>query len=135
VVGWSAPLPRLMGTNRSRLTDYRYVGCSFRRCPQKWLAASPDTYASSDDPPTRIVQSSHEIVPALHGRELTRVLREAGVPVEFQTYRGDQHATQFELREWGPTVAFLRRWLEQAPARAAAQAAHPVPKVFTTAGD
>ena len=135
VVAWSAPLPRLLGTSRRRLTDFHYVGCSFRRCPQKWLAASPDTYASPDDPPTRIVESAKEIVPALHGRELARVLRAASVPVEFRLYPGARHATQFELTEWTATLRFLHAHLAHAVPTNVTQVARSRPNVFVTPGD
>lgn len=135
VVAWSAPLPRLLGTSTRRLTDYQYVGCSFRRCPQKWLAASPDTWVSPDDPPTRIVESANEIVPSLHGRELTRVLHVAQVPVEFQVYPGHRHATQYELTEWAPTLRFLHEHLAHPPATVVDKTSHVVPDVFAQAGD
>lgn len=111
VVSWSGPFD-LRGAALRQVLDREvvdFLGC--RDCPRRAAAASPLTHVSADDPPTMIVNSSDELVPAGQARRMARRLRAAGVPVELKILPGSLHAPLFEPTVLGPSIAFLRREL------------------------
>lgn len=60
--------------------ETRLLGCSVLTCPDKALAASPVSYASSDDPPFLLVHGAVDMtIPPLQSQELYNRLVQAGV--------------------------------------------------------
>jgi acetyl esterase/lipase len=110
VVSWSGPFdlrpPRLPVLDREISW---FLGC--HGCPHRAARASPIVHVSADDPPTLIVNSTEELVPASQARRMARRLRAAGVPAPLLLLPGAVHAPLFEPLAIGPSVRFLRRQL------------------------
>ncbi len=69
-----------------------YLGCSPRRCPQRYSAASPVTQARTTLPPTFLSYSTDELIPRAQEDALAGALSEAGVEVETRVFPGSKHA-------------------------------------------
>jgi acetyl esterase/lipase len=110
IVSWSGPFdlrpPRLRVLSREIPW---FLGC--RDCPRRAARASPLVHVSADDPPTLIVNSTEELIPASQARRMARRLRAAGVPAPLLLLPGALHAPLFEPLTIGPAVRFLRRRL------------------------
>lgn len=116
IAAWSAPtdLRKLFEETANRYVVrslWEYIGCSVRRCPQRYQAASPTTALSPGAPPILLINSTHEIIPLAQARELARDAERAHVPVDLIAEPGTRHAAAYASRAWAPTVAFLRRYL------------------------
>ncbi|TMK27905.1 MAG: hypothetical protein E6G64_11210 [Actinobacteria bacterium] len=77
----------------------------------RYAAASPITYVDRTDPPTLLVNSTHEIVPIEQALELAHKLEKARVPNRLLELPGSRHATASEESAWPATLRFLQRHL------------------------
>ena len=113
VVTWSGPLAlsrrALRRSPHLRKLTAQFLGC--RRCPRRARDASPVRRVSPDDPPTLIVNSTNEIVPAIHARWMARRLKAAGVAYRLLMIPGSLHSPDYEARTLRPSIRFLRRHL------------------------
>lgn len=111
VASWSGPLDLRTG-DLHRVLPFEvagFLGCA--RCPRRAAAASPIVHASPDDPPTMIVNSRRELIPAGQARRMARRLRAEGVRAPLWMLPGTLHAPLFAPTVLKPTIRFLRRSL------------------------
>jgi acetyl esterase len=123
VATWSGPLDLALLVNDSRPNSYAYThttfyvgGCSPSACPSTYSAASPTDHISSSTAPWLVANSTDEIIPLNQAQEADKALIAAGVPEELNVVPGMLHATEYESTEIAPTMAFLSKYVDGAPA-------------------
>lgn len=112
--GQGSPAACLVGPRACRrlvAEARRYIGCPWSTCPARWVAASIGPHVTADDPPVLLFNSTHELVPLAPAQRLALRLAAAGVPHRLIVYPGGLHASSYQTRAIGPTVAFFRRFL------------------------
>jgi acetyl esterase/lipase len=76
-----------------------FLGGPPSRLRERYVAASPISHVSSDDPPMYIVQgTADKIVDTSQSIELANALRDAGVPVTLKLLQGVPHGFRFKLK-------------------------------------
>ena len=125
VVTWSAPM------NLAALTGYAppptpilwnlaltdVLGCTVAQCPQTYVADSPVSNVTRDDPPMLLVNSlADPSVPYLQTQAMADRLRVARVPVQLLPIPGSSHAG-YAAQALIPTLAFLRAQLDRVARR------------------
>jgi acetyl esterase/lipase len=118
VVSWSgvSDLPRLA---RSPVAEplvkdlaARFNGGSLDDEPARWMELSPVAHVDATDPPMLLAHSAQEtLVPVDQALAMRDALRDNGVEVETVVLPGTAHASDYEDRVWGQTIAFLRAHL------------------------
>lgn len=91
------------GAGPSDLRKYRggtlvpqFLGGTQAEVPQQFIAASPVTHVSPDDPPVFLYHGSWDtLVPDHHSRDYKAALDAAGVPAEWFKIAGRGHITAF----------------------------------------
>jgi dipeptidyl aminopeptidase/acylaminoacyl peptidase len=75
------------------------LGKECRADPAVYRRASPIDHVSRDDPPVLMLHGTADlVVPIIHSERLLAKLREAGVPADLITLKGEGHG------EWRPSV-------------------------------
>jgi acetyl esterase/lipase len=101
----------------------RYLGCRYDVCPQRWQQASVEGYASPDDPPTLVFNSSHELISLSQVHALRHALDRRHVPNQLIVIPGKQHATGNQSVALPLTISFFERYLLPPPTSATGYAA------------
>ncbi|MDX6645185.1 MAG: hypothetical protein QOK40_912 [Miltoncostaeaceae bacterium] len=133
VVTWSAPMNLLSLTGYAPspevvlwdlvLTDV--LGCRRTVCPDRYIAFSPVTHVTADDPPILIANElADPSVPYLQAQAMADRLRVAGVPVVLLPIPGSSHAGYGD-RALVPSMAFLRTQLDLVKSRGERPAGTP----------
>jgi acetyl esterase/lipase len=103
-----------------------YVGCRYQACSQRWQQASVQGYASPDDPPALIFNSSKEVIALSQVHALRHALDRQHVPNQLIVFPGDRHATGYQSVALPLTVRFFERYLLPAPTSTTGYAAPPI---------
>jgi acetyl esterase/lipase len=120
VVTWSAPMNLLALTGYAPppdvvlwnivLTDV--LGCPGTVCPERYVAFSPVTHVTADDPPMLIADAlADPAIPYLQAQAMADRLRVAGVPVVQLPIPGSSHAGYAD-QALVPSIVFLRTQLD-----------------------
>ena len=89
-----------------------FLGGSQTQVPQQFLAASPITHVSADDPPVFLYHGGLDtLVPLDHAEDYKAALDAAKVPSELFVLRGREHVTAF-LTD-GPAIAAAIDFLDR----------------------
>jgi acetyl esterase/lipase len=89
-----------------------YIGCSYKRCPTAWVAASPRYQVTSAAAPSLVANSTDEKIPVDQATSLADALQAAGVPVRLELVEGGHHSQQLLPFIWDHILRFLRTYLE-----------------------
>lgn len=103
-----------------------YLGCRYHACAQRWQQASVERYASADDPPTLVFNSSHELISLSQVHALRQALDRRHVPNQLIVIPGQRHATGNQSVALPLTISFFQRYLQPAPTSATGYAAGQV---------
>jgi dipeptidyl aminopeptidase/acylaminoacyl peptidase len=94
------------------------LGCPVTVCPDRYVAFSPVTHVSPDDPPIMLVNSVGDlIVPVGQAQAMAARLQVAGVPTRLLPVPGELHGGYDDIA-LEPSLAFLRTELERVAAPA-----------------
>lgn len=94
------------------------LGCPVTVCPDRYLAFSPVTHVSPDDPPIMLVNSVGDlIVPFGQAEAMAARLQLAGVPNRLLPVLGNLHGG-YDDTALEPSLAFLRTELDRVAAAA-----------------
>jgi acetyl esterase/lipase len=141
VATWSGPLDLALLVNDSKPNSYAYThtvfyagGCTPSACASTYTAASPVDHITSSTSPWLVANSTDEIIPLNQAQETDKALIAANVPQQLDVVPGMLHATEYESVEINPTIAFLTKYVDGAPATTTttAPAATTVPNATTT---
>jgi acetyl esterase/lipase len=121
VVTWSAPMNLLALTGYApppsnilwNLALVDVLGCPGATCPDRYVAFSPVTHVTADDPPMLLVNAlEDQSVPFLQAQAMADRMRVAGVPVQVLPIPGSSHAGYAD-QALIPSIAFLRAQLDR----------------------
>lgn len=104
-------LRRLYARGILRPAIETFIGCRPLACPQSYRAASGLAAVDGDMPPTLLMYSSRELIPARQLRALDDRLSRAEVPHRTIERRGTAHALRLAPKLFSSTVRFLHRKL------------------------
>jgi dipeptidyl aminopeptidase/acylaminoacyl peptidase len=94
------------------------LGCPVIVCPDRYIAFSPVTHVSPDDPPIMLVNSVGDlIVPFGQAQAMAARLQLAGVPNRLLPVPGSLHGG-YDDTALEPALAFLRAELDRVAAAA-----------------
>ena len=98
-------------------TFYFFLGGSKDALPATYVAASPITFVTADDPPMFLYHGRYDwMVDVSQSQSMVSSLRNAGVPVEYYESDGGHFTTfLFDDEPVDHAVAFLDRWLKPGP--------------------
>ncbi len=105
-----------------------YLGCRYAACPTKWQQASVQNFASPDDPPSLIFNSSSELISLSQVRTLRQALTRRHVPNQLIVLPGHRHATVYQSVALPLTVRFFEEYLLPRRTLAAGYAAGRIPQ-------
>lgn len=95
----------------SAMLENNYEKVSPAAGPSRWAATSAVNHVDVTDPPTLLVNSTHELIPLDQLTEMQADLARAGVPVSTVVLPGTQHAMDYSPQAWPPTLQFLQQQL------------------------
>ncbi len=102
---------------REQNSPKQFLGKSYEEDPALYRKASPNTYITSDDPPTLIFQGTIDaLVPYSQSDSLKKWLDKAGVPAEYHKLKGWPHTMDLakEVNEYCQYYmdAFFKKYLK-----------------------
>ncbi|MCK4966529.1 alpha/beta hydrolase [bacterium] len=93
---------------------YEFIGCSYNECPEKYLKASPITYIDKSDPPFLLFHSTGDsVVSFQQSVKFEKLLKKAGVPVEFSKTFGSKHGYVLWEPHFEPTCEQMEYFIDK----------------------
>ena len=103
---------RMKGLKENSLQEF--IGCSYDECPEKYRRASPITYIDKSDPPFLLFHSTGDsAVSFQQSVKFEKLLKNAGVPVEFSKTFGSKHGYVLWYPHFKPTCEQMEYFIEK----------------------
>ncbi|MFC1558003.1 alpha/beta hydrolase fold domain-containing protein [candidate division KSB1 bacterium] len=93
---------------------YEFIGCSYDECPEKYVRAAPITYIDKSDPPFLLFHSTGDsAVSFQQSVQFEKLLKNAGVPVEFSKTFGSKHGYVLWEPHFKPTCEQMEYFMDK----------------------